>query len=331
MRHGLLLINLGTPKNPTSADVRRYLREFLTDKRVIDLPAPLRYLLVYCFILPFRPQKSARAYQAIWTQEGSPLLYHSQRLVAQLKKQVKSPDKIALGMRYSKPSIQDALNSLKDCDRISILPLYPQYSSAATGSSIEEALSILASQDVIPSISVTHSFYQHPAYVKAQAQTINNHLNNSEHLLFSYHGVPNRQTVKSGCKQTCVGNCMDYVDINSKCYRAQCFQTSLLLAAELKLAPDKYTTAFQSRLGKATWIKPYTVDVLADLAAKGIKKIAVVCPSFVSDCLETLEEIGIRAKLQWQALGGEQFTLIPSMNDDVLWLEAILEIINNGY
>lgn len=327
MRRGLLLINLGTPKSANIPDVRNYLRAFLTDKRVIDLPALLRYVLVYVFILPFRVKRSAHAYQAIWTAEqGSPLLYHSQNLVDQLQKEVGSADTIALGMRYGQPSIASALDRLKHCESISILPLYPQYSSAASGSSIEEALRIISSWDIIPSISVVRDFFQHPTYIKAQAELIKTHLQDQEHILFSYHGIPERHITKHGCKSVCVEDCPTLTDNIQGCYKAQCHQSSRLLAKELQILKNQYSTSFQSRLGRTPWIKPYTDEVLTKLAAKGIKKLVIVCPSFVADCLETLEEIGIRAKQQWAALGGQQLIVVPCLNDHPLWIKAIVKL-----
>lgn len=326
MRRGLLLINLGTPQNPGISAVRNYLRVFLTDKRVIDLPALLRYLLVYVFILPFRAKRSAHAYETIWTEQGSPLLYHSQNLIAQIQKEIGTEYRVALGMRYGTPSIATALETLKHCDSITILPLYPQYSSAANGSSIEEVMKIIGSWNIIPSLTIIRDFFQHPAYIKAQAGLIKEHLQEQEHVLFSYHGIPERQITKNECKTICEEICPALTENNQRCYKAQCHQSSRLLAQELLLSENQYSTAFQSRLGRTPWIKPYTDEQLIKLAASGIKKLVVVCPSFVADCLETLEEIGIRAKQQWQALGGEQLVIVPSMNAHKLWVKAIIEM-----
>ncbi|EHL29510.1 ferrochelatase [Legionella drancourtii] len=326
MKRGLLLINLGTPKSAKISAVRDYLRTFLTDKRVIDLPALLRYVLVYAFILPFRTKRSARAYQAIWTAQGSPLLYHSENLAHQVQKEVGPDYEIALGMRYGEPSIASALERLKSCDTITILPLYPQYSSAANGSSIEEAMRIISSWDIIPTLTIIRDFFQHPAYIKAQTKLIKDYLPESEHVLFSYHGIPERQITKNECKSVCSDDCPVLTESNQKCYKAQCHQSSRLLANELQLAEKKYSTAFQSRLGRTPWIKPYTDEVLTTLATQGVKKLVIACPSFVADCLETLEEINIRAKQQWLALGGEQLIVVPCLNEQPLWVKAITEI-----
>lgn len=329
MKQGLLLINLGTPTSSDVSAVRAYLSEFLTDKRVIDIPVFLRYLLVYLFILPFRAKKSAHAYQLIWSEQGSPLLVHSQKLINQLQLKLGSDFKVVLGMRYAAPSILNALEQLNECDSITILPLYPQYSSAATGSSIEEVMRILANKEVIPSLTVIREFYQHPSYINAQAQVIRNHMSDNDFLLFSYHGIPERQIQKSGCKTVCQESCPIVSMNNQGCYKAQCYQTSRLLANALNLNEDQYKTSFQSRLGKTPWIKPYTDELLSELAAQGVKNLAIVCPSFVTDCLETLEEIGIRTREQWLQLGGNKFTLIPCMNDDPDWINAILDLLKN--
>ncbi|WP_298626016.1 ferrochelatase [uncultured Legionella sp.] len=327
MKRGLLLINLGTPERDDVAAVKTYLREFLTDKRVIDLPALIRYILVYLVILPFRAQKSAHAYQLIWTEQGSPLLVHSKKMMAQLQRELGSEFTVALGMRYGTPSIQNALAQLDKCESLTVLPLYPQYSSAATGSSIEEFMRIISTKEVLPSVTIIRDFFQHPEYIKAQAQVIKNHLPEDTFLLLSYHGIPERQIQKGGCETVCQEDCPAVTTTNQGCYKAQCHQTSRLLATTLTLHAHQYSTSFQSRLGKTPWIKPYTDDVLRELADKGIKRLAITCPSFVADCIETLEEIGMRAREQWMALGGEQFTLIPCMNDTPEWINAMKQIV----
>jgi protoporphyrin/coproporphyrin ferrochelatase len=324
MKNGLLLINIGTPTHPTTLDVGRYLSEFLSDKRVITLPAFFRYLLLYGFILPFRVQRSTHAYQAIWTAKGSPLLVYSQKLVKKVQAELGTSYKVVLGMRYGHPSLEQAIQQLKNCETITVLPLYPQYSSAATGSSIEEALELLARQTVIPSIRIINHFYSHPAFIAAQAAIIKPYLSNHDHVLFSYHGIPESHLQQSGCKKICTHNCP--VSANTNCYRAQCQQTTTLLAQALGLPEKNYSTAFQSRLGKTPWIKPYTDEILQQLIAQGVKRIAVACPSFVTDCLETIEEIGLRLKEQWEKLGGEHLTSIPCLNDNESWVHAITDI-----
>lgn len=326
MKKGLLLLNLGTPDAYNTTAVRRYLAEFLADNRVIDLPALWRYLLLYLVILPFRPQKAARAYQAIWTKAGSPLLTNSQELTQALQKRLGSSATVSLGMRYGNPSIDSALTALADCDDITILPLYPQYSSAATGSSIEHTLKLIAKKTSHPSLTIIRDFYQHPGFIKAQADLIKPYLKTHDYVLFSYHGIPERHIIRAGCKTVCPNECPPPDTTNLVCYKAQCYQTSRALAADLELKAGTYSSSFQSRLGRTPWIKPWTDEVLTELAKQGIKRLAVCCPSFVADCLETLEEIGIRASEDWHALGGEQLTLIPCVNASQLWVDGIIEL-----
>lgn len=328
MKHGLLIINLGTPDNPDVSSVRNYLKEFLSDKRVIDLPAPLRYLLLYAFILPFRPKTSSHAYQAIWTNEGSPLLLNSQRLLGKLQSRLGEDYVVALGMRYGNPSIASALKKLSDCNKITVLPLYPQYSSAATGSTIEKVLTLLAKQNTHPSLTIVRDFYQHPGFINAQADLIKPYLQEHDFLLFSYHGIPERHLLRESCKEICSAPCPPVNVKNQTCYRAQCHETTRAIAKNLNLPAEQYCSAFQSRLGKTPWIKPYTDVVLPELINKGIKRLAITCPSFVADCLETLEEIGLRAQTQWKELGGENLTLIPCVNDSDSWVEGIINICN---
>lgn len=327
MKQGLLIINLGTPDSLEVGAVRRYLREFLLDKRVIDLPWPIRYFLVYFLVLPRRPRISARAWQAIWTKEGSPLFVNSQHLAKKLQQRLADTHQVVLGMRYGRPSIEQALSQLVDCDKITILPLYPQYSSSATGSSIEKTLTLLSRQLTIPSVQVIRDFYQHPGFIAAQAALIQPHVQHHDYILFSYHGIPERHLEKAGCKPVCSGLCPPVSAKNQSCYRAQCQQTTAALAKELALSEGSYGTSFQSRLGKTPWISPYTDMELPRLIEKGVRRIAIACPSFVADCLETLEEIGIRANEQWQSLGGEQLTLIPCVNADDRWVEAIVDLV----
>lgn len=329
MKNGLLLINLGTPNSTHLRDVKRYLREFLTDKRVIDIPCLIRYMLVYGVIVPFRAKNTAHAYKAIWTKQGSPLRCHSENLVTNLRHILGAQFKISLGMRYGTPSIEQAIHDLKECETITVLPLYPQYSSAATGSSIEEVMRVLSNMEIIPSVHIIRDFYQHPAYISSQAQLIKQHTHDKDHLLFSYHGIPERQIHKSTCKKICAGFCAPISPNNQGCYRAQCYQTSNLIAQELKLPPNQYSTSFQSRLGKTPWIKPYTDEILRNLIEQGVHHLAVVCPSFVADCLETLEEIGMRAKEQWLSLGGKEFTVVPCLNTNEHWIHGIANIVQN--
>lgn len=325
MKTGLLLINLGTPDTPDFMGVWRYLREFLSDKRVITLPAPLRFLLLYGFILPLRVTKSKHGYQAIWTSKGSPLRCHSEALGEKLQQYLGDSYQVVIAMRYGQPSIAKALNELKHCERLWILPLYPQYSSAASGSALEAVLKKLATQTFIPHITVIREFYQHPMFIHAQAQRILPYLAGHDKLIFSYHGLPEQQIQQGGCQVLCTSDCVIEPQplAHTNCYRAQCYQTSVLLAQALHLQAHQYTTVFQSRLGRTPWVQPYLEEHLKQLPAQGVKRIAIACPSFVTDCLETLEEIGIRMRTLWHSIGGEHLTLIPCLNADELWCEAI--------
>lgn len=325
MKKGVLLINLGTPDATDSRSIRRYLREFLADKRVVTLPAPLRYVLLYGVILPFRTQQTKKAYEHIWTPNGSPLLINSLALRDNIQRLLGTDYMVAIGMRYGNPSIESALSTLSSCHELTILPLFPQYSSAASGSAIEKTLALLSKQTNIPSIRVIHDFHQQPGFITAIAKSIQPYLLTHDHILFSYHGLPQHHLVRGGCNRSCESLCPPIKPNESTCYRAQCFQTTRSIVAMLGLNEQQYSTAFQSRLGKTPWIQPYTDDTLSKLAAQGIKRIAVTCPSFVADCLETLEEIGIRAKAQWHHLGGERLTLIPCLNHDEMWSQTIVK------
>jgi len=329
-KHGLLLIQLGTPESPDIKHVRRYLRVFLSDKRVIDLPALIRHTLINFIILPFRTKRSAKAYQSIWTDLGSPLRIISENLRNKLQHHLGEHYKVVLGMRYGEPSLKQALIDLSDCNNITVLPLYPQYASSTNGSSHEEVLHYFSKQTVIPSMRIIRDFYAHPEFIHAQAKQIKPYLDTHDYCLFSYHGLPVRHLEKAGCKNGCQQDCPKPEGSNAACYRAQCFETTRQLTEALELNKKQYSSSFQSRLGKTPWIKPYTDEVLEELANAGIKRLVVACPAFVTDCLETLEEVGIRTKAQWKALGGEELTLVPCLNDDAHWVQALANIAMNN-
>jgi ferrochelatase len=321
---GVLLINLGTPDAPDFIHVWRYLRVFLADKRVITLPALLRFLLLYGYILPFRVRKTTHAYQQIWTEKGSPLRVHGEVLQQKLQQRLGENYQILLAMRYGQPSIDQALKQLAEWDRLIILPLYPQYSSSASGSSVEAVLQRVARQTCIPNLSVIREFYQHPQFIQAQAQQILPYITDHEMILFSYHGLPEQHIRAAGCHSPCAADCTLATSSSvPHCYRAQCYKTSLLLAQALHLPQQQYTTVFQSRLGRTPWIQPYMEEQLRQLSTQGIQRIAVACPSFVADCLETLEEIGIRMRAFWRTIGGKDLTLIPCLNAEDSWCEAL--------
>lgn len=327
IRKGILFIQLGTPEAPTTSSVRHYLRLFLSDKRVIDIPAPIRYLLLYLVILPLRSKNSAKAYQSIWTEAGSPLRFLTHRLTQKIQSQLKKTHLVVEGMRYGEPNLTAALRSLSNCTELTIIPLYPQYASSTTGSSIEAVFQYFKHQNNIPSLNIIREFYAHPAFIQAQSNQIKSHLKKDfDHLILSYHGLPVRHIEKIGCQTVCDTACPSPNNKNTNCYRAQCFETSRLLANNLALTETQYTTTFQSRLGKTPWIQPYTDKTLEKLIKSGVKNLAVACPAFVTDCLETLEEIAIRAKETWLELGGETLTLIPCLNDESHWVNALIEI-----
>lgn len=309
-RTGILLINLGTPSDPSTRSVRKYLREFLFDPRVIELPAFFRWLLLRLIILPFRSSKSAKAYQAIWMDNGSPLLINSLKIQQQLQETLGDAYHVELGMRYGDKNIKDAIQNLKlaDVNNIIVVPLFPQYASAVTGSALQKVLQLIAKDKVIDSMKIVSNFFIHEAYIKALAVSIRPYISKPyDFLLMSYHGLPERQMINPGIS----------------CYKSQCLQTSKLLAAQLQIPEDKWDVSFQSRLGRLPWIKPYTDEMLIELRQRGISKLVICCPSFIADCLETLEEIGIRAKEQWLHLGGSDLELIPCLNASPQWIDAL--------
>jgi ferrochelatase len=328
---GVLLINLGTPDSTATGDVRRYLREFLSDPRVLDINPVGRWALLNLVILPFRPAKSAEAYRSIWTDEGSPLLVLEQRLTRKLQEELGPSHHVELAMRYGNPSVPDAVARLMAMQprKIILVPLFPQYSSAAYGSAVDRVLDELRRKWNVVPVEVIPPFYDDPGFSEAFAEVGRPHLEDfrPDHVLFSYHGVPERQVQKSDpTGQHCLvadDCCASICPANRFCYRAHCFETTRCLADALGLDDDQYSVAFQSRLGKTPWIQPYTDEVLPTLPEQGIKRVAVMCPAFVADCLETLEEIGMRAVEDFEAAGGEALTLVPSLNDHPAWVSTI--------
>ncbi len=337
-RTGVLLINLGTPDSPEVSDVRRYLREFLSDPRVIDIPAPLRWLLLNAIILPFRPAKSAHAYKQIWMPEGSPLLVYERALETAVRGKLGSDYVVELAMRYGSPSIASALDKLEaaDPERIVVIPLFPQYASASTGSAMQKVFELAGAKNNVPDLVTINEFFDAPGFIEAFAAVARPELEALEpdHVLFSYHGIPERHVKASDLSGThCLqsNTCCDrLVAANRHCYRAQCYATTRALSARLQLSPEQHSVSFQSRLGRTPWIKPYTDLVLPELAQKGLKRLLVLCPAFVADCLETVEEIGIRAKQQWKDLGGETLQLVPSLNAHPVWVDAVVEMITSS-
>lgn len=337
-RTGLLLLQLGTPDAPRPREVRRYLREFLSDPRVLDIPAPLRKLLLETVILPFRPRASARAYASVWTSEGSPLLVHSRSFQAALAKRLGDGWVVELGMRYGAPGIAAAVERLAaaDVERIVLFPQFPQYASSSSGSALERALKELGARWNVPDVVSVPAFYERPAFIDGLAAVAAETLAQTpvDHVLLSYHGLPERHVRKSdptGSHCLARGDCCDaIVAANRSCYRAHCAATTRALARALGLDADAHSMAFQSRLGRDPWIRPYTDLVLPELAARGVRRLAVLCPSFVADCLETVEEIGIRGREQWKQVGGESLTLVPCLNAAPAWVDAAAALVEEA-
>lgn len=332
---GVLLVQLGTPDSTEVSDVRAYLREFLSDPRVIDIPAPARALLLNAVILPFRPRRSAHAYRQIWTEDGSPLTLNTEDLARGVADRLGPGYRVAVGMRYREPSLRSAVDRLSSqgCGRMVVLPLFPQYSSAATGSAMEAALVEIGSRWNVPDVDTIGAFYDDDGFVGALAETVSPHLDafGPDHVLFSYHGLPEKQVRKSDPTGTrCLEHptCCDHiVEANAFCYRAQCFATTRAVASRLDLDAGTYSTTFQSRLAGQKWIEPYTDKELPRLHADGVRRLAVLTPSFTADCLETLEEIGIRGRAQWRELGGEDFLLVPCLNAQPPWADAVAAMV----
>ena len=335
-KKGILLVNLGTPDSPEVGDVRKYLDEFLMDERVIDINVFKRNLLVRGIIVPFRSPKTAKLYKEIWDENGSPLLYFSKIQTALVQEALGEDYHVELAMRYQSPSIEAALENMKAglVESIRVIPLFPQYASASTGSVIQKVMELVSKWQTIPDISFVNSFHDNKLMIETFADNALRYQPETyDHILFSFHGLPERQLIKCDhtghhClkKENC---CATLTDVNKFCYSAQSYDTARLIAAELNIPAEKYSVCFQSRLGKEPWVQPYTSDVLKDLAAKGKKRLLVFCPAFVADCLETLYEISVEYHEDFKALGGEEVQLVASLNDHPKWIEAMVELAKN--
>ena len=333
----ILAVNLGSPNAPTEKEVRTYLREFLMDGNVIDVPRPIRDLIVKGFVLPTRPKKSAEAYASIWTDEGSPLIVNTYKLVNRLQPLVDVP--IHVAMRYGNPSIANTIEEVvaqyPHLNRIILLPLYPHWAMSTIGTVQDLTRQYIRKHYPNIKIDVYQPFYNQPEYIAALSDTIGAGLPEDYHLLFSYHGLPVRHLKKSDitgshCYKT--ANCCQVAsDAHQFCYKHQVLETTRLVAEKLGLKEDQYDVGFQSRLGRDEWIAPSTANQIKTLAESGIKKLAVACPAFVSDCLETLEEIGIGERETFLASGGEDFTLIPCLNDAPVFAEALASTLKPYY
>lgn len=315
---GVLLVNLGTPAAPTRRAVRAYLREFLSDPRVVEIPRALWWLILNGIILNVRPAKSAKKYAAIWTTEGSPLLVHTSRQATLLRgylgERTSIPIKVAFGMRYGAPSIAAALAELRHagCSRILFAPLYPQYAASTTGSALDKLTEHLSRVRNLPELRTVRSFHDHPSYIDAVVQGIRAYWRTHgepDALVLSFHGLP-RFSLDRGDP-----------------YHCECHKSARLISAALGIAPARIHVAFQSRFGRAEWLKPYTSEVLASLAKAGVRRVDVACPGFVADCLETLEEIGLEARDHFMRAGGEALRAIPCLNEDDAWIQGLTQIV----
>jgi len=331
---GVLLVNLGSPESPTPKDVKTYLDEFLMDKYVIDVPFLLRAFLVRGIILRKRPEKSAEAYAKVWWEEGSPLVVLSKRMHEKVRKLVDIP--VSLSMRYGKPSILSGLQELagQGVTEVLLFPLYPHHAMSSTTTVIEMAEEMRKKHFPEMKFTIVPAFYNKPDYIKALANSIKKNLEgyDYDHLLFSYHGLPERHirktdVTKSHCKID--GSCCNTPSpAHEFCYRHQCYETTKLVIKELGIPEGKYSQTFQSRLAGDKWLEPYTDVEINKMPEKGIKNLAVVTPAFVADCLETLEEIAMEANHQFKEHGGENFLAIPCMNDDDEWCGVVGNWIN---
>lgn len=335
-KKGVLLINLGTPNSPSTKDVRKYLREFLMDKYVIDLPYLIRWGLVNLIIAPFRGPKSAELYQQIWSEKGSPLMYFGERVKVLLQDKMNNNATVYLGMRYQNPSIKSVLKKIKSdgITDLKVIPLYPQYASSSTKTCIEKVKLELKKIKYSPELDFVENFIQNEKFIETVADLGNAYWKNNSFnkIVFSYHGIPERHILKDSVSGQCQLNedcCKQYQSENRLCYRAQCFETSRLIASKMNLSEDDYIVSFQSRLetrAKDPWLKPYTDVVVADLAKQGVENILAFSPSFIADCLETTFEVGIEFKEIFENNGGKKWQLVESLNEEPKWIEALEEL-----
>ena len=336
MKKGILLLNLGTPDAPETKAVSQYLKEFLMDPYVIDIPKPLRWLLVKGIIAPFRSPKSAHAYQNIWMKDhGSPLLYHTQKLTEKLSQRISDQYQVEFAMRYGNPSIASVLKKMKanGVEDLKVIPLYPQYAMSSSLSSIEKVRELISEEELsFVQVEVLRDFYNQPEYIESFTQNIQKSMLDfkPDFVLFSFHGIPERHIHKTvnDCHQ-CLkveDGCAQCLPQNTLCYRGQSYFSAHQMAQ--KLGIQNYRISFQSRLGRDPWIKPYTDAVITELAQKGVKNLLVVCPAFTADCLETVEEISIRETENFISNGGRQLVLVPSLNSEDHWVSGLQSLIH---
>ena len=335
-KRGVLLVNLGTPKSFRHGDVFRYLNEFLTDGRVIDLPWLQRQALVRGIIVPRRYRQSAKLYQRLWTTEGSPLLVHGRAVERLLQEALGKEIRVVLAMRYQFPSISEGLQVLRKegVEEMLIFPLFPQYASATTGSVHQKVMECLQSWSVIPKLIFVNSYFDHPAFIQAWCERAKQYvLSAYDHLLFSFHGLPERQIRAADAQGHCLMGqcCQTFRQHNIFCYRGQCDATARAIGEQLGLGEKDYTICFQSRLGKDPWIKPYTMDSLHHCLSKGYRRLLVFCPSFVCDCLETIDEVAYEYGHAFKQLGGEELQLVEGLDSHPAWIQALCSLIKEHF
>lgn len=328
----VLLINLGTPDSPSVKNVRKYLSEFLNDPRVIDINPIARFFLVNFIIVPFRAPKSAKIYQQLWTKDGSPILIYGESVQKKLQASLGDDFDVELAMRYQNPNLEKVCARMekKGYNKIIIIPLFPQYASASTGSAVEKAMELISKWWVIPEIKIISQFYDDEDYLNCVIEQSKKYkLSEYDHILFSYHGLPVRQVDKvySDGKPCSDHKCEEEInDDNHSCYKATCYATTRLLAQKLNLPQEKYTVCFQSRLDK-DWLEPFSDKVVEEWAKKGAKKLLVFSPAFVADCLETTVEIGVEYQKLFEDNGGEKIQLVESLNDHPMWIETLKKFV----
>lgn len=332
-RRGVLLVNLGTPDAPEPGPIRRYLREFLSDDRVMDMNPVLRRIVLETMILPRRPREIAHAYRAVWSERGSPLLVHARDLARDLQDTWGDGTRVAVAMRYGSPAIREVLPELaRVVDRVDVVPLYPHAAASTTGSAVAEVYRVLGEMWDAPPVRVVQPWYHRPAFLDAVAAIYAEALTSfdADHVVFSYHGLPLRHVERSapfhGCSDD-TQRCAREGAARDGCYRAQCLTTSHGLARRLALPAGRFTSAFQSRFGDEPWVGPDTESTLRRLAGEGVRRVAVGCPGFAADCLETLEEMGIRGREAFREAGGREFLLLPCPNSHPAWVAALAQLV----
>lgn len=335
-RRAILLANLGSPDKPETADVRRYLNQFLMDRHVIQLPWILRRMIVSLFVLPTRPKASAEAYRSIWWPEGSPLIVLSEQLQTALQKQLDMP--VSLAMRYGNPSIEHALTEIArdpDIEEVVYMPLYPHFADSTITTSVEAAREVIDRHQLKFSLKVLQPFYDNPDYIQALVEQTRPYLQTDyDHLVFSYHGLPESHLTKRDPGQHCLqrADCCQVANpAHATCYRHQVMETTRAFVNAAGVPSDKYSVAFQSRLGRQKWLDPNTEDTLIELAKAGKKNVLVMCPAFVTDCLETLEEIAMQGEEAFKQAGGEKLTLVPCLNTHPAWVQVLADWAQQDY